>query len=115
MLTAIFAHIQFPPFHILCVDAIRDRPVTDHPEIRCLIGFFSQRFSDLEDRAPINAVVGPVSPLLSAHQSGLPQYLQVLGDGRFRDIQMAGKRTHAKVMGQKQIDDPKTTLIRQRF
>jgi hypothetical protein len=55
--------------------------------------------------------MSPVPPFLSSHQAGLPQYLKVLGYGRFGDTQTTGQGAHAEITGQEEIDDPKTCLV----
>jgi hypothetical protein len=74
--------------------------VTGHPEIRRLTGPLDQFFGDVMDNISVDAVMGPVSPFLSSHHTGPPQYLQVLGYGRFGDTQTTGQSAHAEIMGQ---------------
>jgi hypothetical protein len=85
--------------------------VTGYSEIGCLIGPFPQIFRKLKHHAFVNDIMGPVSPLFPTHQTGLPQYLQVLRYGRFGDMEMTGKSAHTKIMGQEKIDDAKTGVV----
>jgi hypothetical protein len=55
--------------------------------------------------------MSPVSPLFSFDQPRFPQYLEVLGYSCFGNIKPACQSTHAKIVGEKKVDDSKTRLV----